>query len=47
MRGQLYDQVRAAVVRERAEQEQHQRTDDWREGIAATAERRDPVFTGE
>jgi 2-(1,2-epoxy-1,2-dihydrophenyl)acetyl-CoA isomerase len=46
MRGHLYDQVVAAVQRERAEQERHQRTDDWREGVAATAERRDPVFRG-
>jgi 2-(1,2-epoxy-1,2-dihydrophenyl)acetyl-CoA isomerase len=45
LRGPLVDQVRAAMVRERAEQERLQRTDDFREGIAATAERREPRFT--
>ena len=47
MRGGLYEQVRAAVARERAEQERLQRTADWREGVAASAQRRDPIFTGE
>ena len=46
LRGPLVDQVRSAMARERAEQERLQRTDDFREGIAATAERRDPRFTG-
>jgi enoyl-CoA hydratase/carnithine racemase len=46
LRGPLVDQVRAAMARERAEQERLQRTDDFREGVAATAERRDPRFTG-
>ena len=46
LRGPLVEQVRAAMARERAEQERLQRTDDFREGIAATSERRDPRFTG-
>ena len=46
LRGPLVEQVRAAMARERAEQERLQRTDDFREGIAATAERREPRFTG-
>jgi 2-(1,2-epoxy-1,2-dihydrophenyl)acetyl-CoA isomerase len=46
LRGPLVDQVRAAMARERAEQERLQRTDDFREGIAAAAERREPRFTG-
>jgi enoyl-CoA hydratase/carnithine racemase len=46
MRGPLVEQVRAAMAHERAEQERLQRTDDFREGIAATMERRPPRFTG-
>jgi enoyl-CoA hydratase/carnithine racemase len=46
LRGPLVDRVRVAMAHERAEQERLQRTDDFREGIAATAERRDPRFTG-
>lgn len=46
LRGPLVEQVRSAMARERAEQERLQRTDDFREGIAATAERREPRFTG-
>jgi 2-(1,2-epoxy-1,2-dihydrophenyl)acetyl-CoA isomerase len=46
LRGPLVEQVRAAMARERAEQERLQRTDDFREGIAAGAERRDPRFHG-
>ena len=46
MRGDLAERVRAALVRERAEQERLNRTDDFREGVAATAERREPHFTG-
>lgn len=47
MRGHLYDEVRAAMTRERAEQERLQGTADWREGVAATAQRREPQFTGD
>lgn len=46
MRGDLAERVRAALVRERAEQERLNRTDDFREGVRATAERREPRFTG-
>ncbi|MFL6206129.1 MAG: enoyl-CoA hydratase/isomerase family protein [Acidimicrobiales bacterium] len=46
MRGPLVEELRAAMVRERAEQERLQRTEDFREGIAAGAERRAPRFTG-
>ena len=46
MRGGLADQVRAAMAHERAEQTRLQATDDFREGVRATAERRPPSFTG-
>jgi enoyl-CoA hydratase/carnithine racemase len=46
MRGDLAERVRAALVRERAEQERLNRTDDFREGVSATAERREARFTG-
>jgi 2-(1,2-epoxy-1,2-dihydrophenyl)acetyl-CoA isomerase len=46
MRGDLAERVRAALVRERAEQERLNRTDDFREGVRATAERREPRFSG-
>lgn len=46
MRGALADEVRAATDREHAEQQVLRRTDDYREGVAATAERRPPNFTG-
>jgi enoyl-CoA hydratase/carnithine racemase len=46
MRGPLVEQVRAALARERAEQDRLQATADFREGIAATAERREPDFRG-
>jgi 2-(1,2-epoxy-1,2-dihydrophenyl)acetyl-CoA isomerase len=46
MRGQLADQARAAMVRERAEQERLMQTSDWREGVAAVSERRPASFTG-
>jgi 2-(1,2-epoxy-1,2-dihydrophenyl)acetyl-CoA isomerase len=46
MRGDLAVRVRAATDRERAEQERLNRTDDFREGVRATAERREPRFTG-
>jgi 2-(1,2-epoxy-1,2-dihydrophenyl)acetyl-CoA isomerase len=46
MRAQLADQARAAMERERAEQERLMRTSDWREGLAAVAARRPASFTG-
>jgi len=46
MRGDLVERVRAATDRERAEQERLNRTEDFREGVRATAERREPRFTG-
>lgn len=46
-RGGLADEIRAATKRERAEQERLQHTDDFREGVAAMAERRPPVFRGQ
>ena len=45
MRGHLAAQVRAATDREKAEQDRLRRTNDFREGVKAMAERRDPVFT--
>jgi 2-(1,2-epoxy-1,2-dihydrophenyl)acetyl-CoA isomerase len=47
MRAALVDAVRAALARERAEQDRLMRTADFREGIAASAARRDPEFTGQ
>jgi enoyl-CoA hydratase/carnithine racemase len=46
MRGHLAAQVRAATEREGAEQNRLRRTADFREGIAATAQRRPPSFEG-
>ena len=46
MRGELPARIRAATTRERAEQERLQRTTDFKEGIAASIERRTPRFTG-
>jgi enoyl-CoA hydratase/carnithine racemase len=46
MRGHLAESVRAALVREKAEQDRLVQTADWREGVRATAERRAPVFQG-
>jgi 2-(1,2-epoxy-1,2-dihydrophenyl)acetyl-CoA isomerase len=46
MRGDLAGRVRAALERERAEQDRLRHTADWREGVAAMAERRAPDFTG-
>jgi len=46
MRGDLADRVRAAVEREAAEQAWLRATDDFREGVRATAERRPANFTG-
>lgn len=44
MRGDLVDQVRQATRREDSEQVRLRHTEDFAEGIAASAERRDPVF---
>ena len=46
MRGHLAAQVRAATEREGAEQNRLRATADFREGIAATAQRRPPSFEG-
>lgn len=46
MRGDLPSAIRAATDREKSEQDWLRKTDDFREGIRATAERRVPNFTG-
>jgi enoyl-CoA hydratase/carnithine racemase len=46
MRGELADRVRAATEREHAQQAPLFATDDFQEGVRATAERRTPRFTG-
>jgi hypothetical protein len=46
MRGDLAGQVRAATVREAAEQNRLRETADFREGVAAMAQRRPPRFEG-
>jgi enoyl-CoA hydratase/carnithine racemase len=46
MRGQLADQARAAMARERTEQERLMQTADWKEGLAAVTQRRQADFTG-
>jgi 2-(1,2-epoxy-1,2-dihydrophenyl)acetyl-CoA isomerase len=46
MRGELSDRVRAATEREQAQQAPLFATDDFQEGVSATAERRSPRFTG-
>ena len=46
IRGHLAESVRAALVREKAEQDRLVQTADWREGVRATAERRAPAFQG-
>jgi 2-(1,2-epoxy-1,2-dihydrophenyl)acetyl-CoA isomerase len=46
MRGPLVAQLRAAMARERAEQERLMSTSDWREGLAAVRDRRPASFTG-
>lgn len=46
MRAPLLDAVRQAVEREAAEQQRLLRTADWREGVRASLERREPKFTG-
>jgi hypothetical protein len=46
MRRDLAASVRAAIPRERAEQDRLRATEDWKEGVRAMAERRLPDFTG-
>ena len=46
MRGDLAEKVRTATAHEAKEQARLRETDDFREGVAATAERRAPDFTG-
>ncbi|MEM7339704.1 MAG: enoyl-CoA hydratase/isomerase family protein [Actinomycetota bacterium] len=46
MRGHLPDAIRAATDRERDEQERLRLTEDWKEGVAAMADRRPPQFSG-
>jgi 2-(1,2-epoxy-1,2-dihydrophenyl)acetyl-CoA isomerase len=47
VRGPLADQARAAMARERAEQERLMHSADWREGQAAVRDRRPGRFTGQ
>ncbi len=46
MRGDLADKVKAATDHELEEQDRLRRTDDFKEGIRATSERRLPEFKG-
>lgn len=46
MRGDLADQIRTATAREAAEQTRLFATEDFAEGVAAAAERRQPRFRG-
>ncbi len=46
MRGDLADRVRAATEHELKEQTRLRKTDDFKEGVKATAERRIPDFSG-
>jgi len=45
LRSDLPERIRTATEREKAEQERLQKTKDFREGVRAMAERRDPEFT--
>ncbi len=46
MRGDLADRVHAATEHELKEQTALRKTDDFKEGVKATAERRVPNFSG-
>jgi enoyl-CoA hydratase/carnithine racemase len=46
MRAELAVSARAAMSRERAEQEQLMQTADWKEGVAAVSQRRPARFSG-
>jgi enoyl-CoA hydratase/carnithine racemase len=46
MRGDLADRVRKATEHELKEQTWLRKTDDFKEGVKATAERRIPIFSG-
>jgi enoyl-CoA hydratase/carnithine racemase len=46
LRGDLADRVREATDRELAEQTRLRKTEDFKEGVKAMAERRVPAFTG-
>ena len=46
LRAGLVEEARLALEHERAEQERLRHTTDFAEGVRATAERRDPRFTG-
>ena len=46
LRGELPEAIRAATDREKAEQDRLQTTEDWREGVRAMGERRQPDFKG-
>lgn len=46
MRTDLVDKVRESLDREAAEQDRLRQTDDFREGVTASFERRDPEFKG-
>ena len=46
LRGGLAERIRVATQREKQEQDRLQKTNDFREGVRAMAERRTPKFTG-